>query len=115
MSLGYPYQEGERQKGKGKKRRNRKERMSERGGKGRKSAELKNTEKQKDRRINSKRDGLPAPQRPHAFGQAADTLRRSCLFFFCSVLDRKFAQRGHVYLCLLLDSVSRIKIPTYEQ
>ena len=115
MSLGYPYQEWERQKEKEKKQKKQKRTHEWAGGKGRKSAELKNTEKQKDRRINSKRDGLPVPQRPHAFGQAADTLRSSCLFFFCSVLDRKFAQRGHVYLCLLLDSVSRIRIPTYEQ
>ena len=36
--------------------------------------------------------------------------------FFCSVLDRKFAQRRHVYLCLLLVSTSRIRrIPMHEQ
>lgn len=104
--------------GKGKRRRKKTEETEKNprvgGGKGRKSRELKNTEKQKDRRI-SKRNGLSVPQHPQAFGQAADTLKCSCLFFFCSVLDRKFVQRGHVYLCLLLDSVSRIRFPTYEQ
>ena len=79
-------------KGKGKKNQKKQKRTRERagvggGGEGRKSRELKNTEKQKDRRINKESNGLSVPQRPQAFGQAADTLERSCLsvfLLFCS-------------------------------
>ena len=82
--------------GKGKRKRKKKPEETEKnpregggggGGKGRKSRELKNTEKQKDRRINKESNGLSVPQRPQAFGQAADTLERSCLsvfLLFCS-------------------------------
>lgn len=73
--------------GKGKRKRKKKTEETEKnpregGGEGRKSSELKNTEKQKDRRINKESNGLSVPQYPQAFGQAADTLECSCLFVF---------------------------------
>ena len=49
-------------------------------------------------------------QHPQAFRQTADTFKDSYLFVsFCSVLCRKLAWRGPVYLCLLLDSTSRMR------
>lgn len=57
---------------------------------------------------------MPASHKP--LRETPDTFKRSCLFvFFCLVLDRKFAQRGHVYLCLVLDFMSRTRrIPAHE-
>lgn len=49
-------------------------------------------------------------QHPQAFRQTVDSFNCSCLFAsFCSILDRKFAWKRHVYLCLLLASTVRMR------
>lgn len=97
LSLGYPYQEWERQRKREEKREETERAHGE--AEARKSAELKNTEKQKDRRINSKKGtDLPCPSVHTPLGQAADTLRSSCLFFFCSVLDKRL-RREDMFTC----------------
>lgn len=53
--------------------------------------------------------GDSASAAPHKHFVQIDSRHLQVLLFvfLCLVLERKFAQRGHVYLCLLLDSTLR--------